>query len=83
MLTFFGLTSKDKIQIHEGIFSMVMHGKGGWTHSELYDMPIYLRNFYMNKLADMLSKEANAASNSINNGPTKKIYNSNFSSSPR
>ena len=29
----------------------------GFTHSDVYNMPIYLRNFYYNKLADTRKKE--------------------------
>ena len=34
----------------------MFHGHG-FTHSDVYDMPIYLRNFYYNKLADTRKKE--------------------------
>jgi len=33
------------------------HGKMGFTHTELYNMPIYLRNFYYKKLVDVRKKE--------------------------
>ena len=29
----------------------------GFTHSDVYDMPIYLRNFYYNKLVETRKKE--------------------------
>tara|TARA_X000001036_G_scaffold412493_1_gene426044 strand:+ start:106 stop:282 length:177 start_codon:yes stop_codon:yes gene_type:complete len=29
----------------------------GFTHSDLYSMPIYLRNFYYNELVDAKKKE--------------------------
>ena len=29
----------------------------GFTHSDVYDMPIYLRNFYYNELVDAKKKE--------------------------
>ena len=29
----------------------------GFTHSDLYSMPIYLRNFYYNELVDSKKKE--------------------------
>jgi len=32
------------------------YGKG-FTHSDVYDMPIYLRNFYYKKLTDTRQKE--------------------------
>ena len=32
------------------------HGQG-FTHSDVYDMPIYLRNFYYKKLSDTRKAE--------------------------
>ena len=32
------------------------YGKG-WTHSDVYNMPIYLRYFYFQELADTRKKE--------------------------
>ena len=32
------------------------YGKG-FTHSDVYDMPVYLRNFYYKKLSDTRKKE--------------------------
>jgi len=29
----------------------------GFTHSDVYDMPVYLRNFYFQKLLDTRKKE--------------------------
>lgn len=37
---------------------MVTYGKGGWTYSDLYNMPVYLRMYYMRKLADAIKKES-------------------------
>lgn len=30
----------------------------GWTWQEVYSMPIHLRKFYFNKLADLKKKES-------------------------
>lgn len=60
MSTFFGLTPAYKLEIHDSIFAMVTYGKGGWTYSDLYNMPVYLRMYYMRKLSDAISKEAEA-----------------------
>jgi len=55
-LGFFGLSPKDKPKIHEQIFQLMYYGKG-FTHSDVYDMPIYLRNFYYKQLSDTRKKE--------------------------
>lgn len=46
--------------MHESIFSMITYGKGGWTWSDLYTMPIHLRQFYLNKMAEMKLEERKA-----------------------
>tara|TARA_R100001129_G_C5301581_1_gene242687 strand:- start:1392 stop:1622 length:231 start_codon:yes stop_codon:yes gene_type:complete len=56
-LGFFGLTPKDKPKIHEQIFQLMYYGKG-FIHSDVYDMPIYLRNFYYKQLLDTRKKES-------------------------
>tara|TARA_Y100000361_G_scaffold137144_1_gene138338 strand:- start:308 stop:529 length:222 start_codon:yes stop_codon:yes gene_type:complete len=55
-LGFFGLSPKDKPQIHASIFSLVYHGNG-FNFSDVYEMPIYLRNFYIKKLIDTKKEE--------------------------
>ena len=34
-----------------------MYHGNGFTHSDVYDMPIYLRNFYYKELVDVRKKE--------------------------
>ena len=34
-----------------------MYYGAGFTHSDIYEMPIYLRNFYYKKLIDTRKKE--------------------------
>ena len=53
---FFGLAPKDKPKIHEQIFQLMYYGKG-FIHSDVYDMPIYLRNFYYKQLSETRKKE--------------------------
>jgi len=55
-LGFFGLSPKDKPKLHKQIFQLMYYGKG-FTHSDVYDMPIYLRNFYYKQLSDTRKKE--------------------------
>ena len=54
---FFGLTPKDKHYIHEEIFSLCYHGQGGFTQSEVYNMPIYLRKFYINQIVKTIKEQ--------------------------
>jgi len=55
-LGFFGLTPKDKVNLYDQIFQLMYYG-AGFTHSDIYEMPIYLRNYYYNKLVETRTKE--------------------------
>ena len=55
-LTFFGLTSDNASEFRKNILTevheAVFHGGGGYTWSEVYNMPIYLRKFTLSKLKE-------------------------------
>ena len=57
MSSFFGLRAEDKPAIHDQIFSLCFHGKGGFTHTEVYEMPTYLRRYYITKASKHYEKE--------------------------
>ena len=57
MSSFFGLRAEDKPAIHDQIFSLCFHGKGGFTHTEVYEMPTYLRRFYITKASKFYEEE--------------------------
>ena len=63
-LIFFGLTPDNRSSIFTQIHEIVLHGKGGYTWNEVYNMPIWLRNFTFYKLKDYYDKE-NPQSDSI------------------
>lgn len=48
---FFGLGIDYKIGLHEEIFVLCYRGQGGWTWSEVYELPIHLRRFYIKQVA--------------------------------
>ena len=64
---FFGLAPKDKPQIHESIFTLCHYGNG-FNFSEVYEMPTYLRNWYLQKLADVREAELNAQKKAMKKG---------------
>ncbi len=54
---FFGLSPKNKPDIHKQIFQLIYYGEG-FTHSDVYSMPIYLRNFYYKELLKTKKEES-------------------------
>ena len=57
MSSFFGLRDADKPAIHEQIFSLCFHGKGGFSFTEVYNMPTYLRRFYIQSASKFYEEE--------------------------
>ena len=55
--TFFGLTSSYRLSKQEQIFDLVYHSQGGFTYQDVYNMPIYLRTFYIRKMSKMFSDQ--------------------------
>jgi hypothetical protein len=55
--TFFGLTPSYRVQKQEQIFDLVYHSIGGFTYNDVYNMPIYLRTFYIRKMSKMFSDQ--------------------------
>ena len=58
--TFFGLEPKDRLRSHELIFDLIWHGSGRWDWNTIYNMPIFLRTFWLQKLNDKLTPEPTA-----------------------
>ena len=56
MLTFFGLTPQYRKNIFDQIHDLVYHGGGGFIHSEVYNMPIWLRKFHIHKVSEWHKK---------------------------
>lgn len=56
---------------------MIYYGNGGFNFSDLYTMPVYLRNFYFRKMVDTKQKEKEAqeqANKSSSQAPPSKIH---------
>jgi len=57
MLTFFGLTSNYRQLLYTEIHDLVFHGGGGFKHSEVYDMPIWMRRFHIDRINEYNKKQ--------------------------
>ena len=55
--TFFGLTQECKLSLHKQIFDLVFHGAGGFTYTDVLNMPVYLRTFYILKMSKMFKDQ--------------------------
>ena len=57
MLTFFGLTPQYRNNLFTQIHDLVFHGGGGFQHLEVYNMPIWLRKFHIQKINEHNKKQ--------------------------
>jgi len=57
VLSFFGLTPQYRVNLFSQIHDLVYHGGGGFIHSEVYNMPIWLRIFHTNKISEWNKKQ--------------------------
>ena len=60
MSTFFGLGPAYRPALHKQIFQMAYHSGGGFTFTEIYNLPIWMRRFYFKELEDQIKKENDA-----------------------
>ena len=54
---FFGLTSAYRASLFTQIHELVYHGGGGFIHSEVYNMPIWMRRFHIEKISAFNKKQ--------------------------
>jgi hypothetical protein len=52
--TFFGFNVKDRVKLHKNLFDMMWHGEGRWDWNTVYNMPVFLRNFWIDSINKIL-----------------------------
>lgn len=61
-LTFFGFDASYRVQLHDTLFNMIWFGEGRWDWDTVYNMPIFLRNFWIKKINEIIdAKKLEAA----------------------
>jgi len=58
--TFFGFKPVDRIKLHENLFNLIWHGDGRWDWDTVYNMPIFLRSFYISKVNKIIEDQLKA-----------------------
>lgn len=67
---FFGLTSAYRLSLFEQIHDIVFNGQGGYDYNTIYNMPIWLRKFTLNKIHKYYKKQAEQLEEVKNKGKT-------------
>ena len=57
MPRFFGLTPSYRNIIFQQIFDLVYHGGGGFIHSEVYNMPVWMRRYHIDRINEFNKKQ--------------------------
>jgi len=60
MSGFFGLSPDYRRHLHTHIFDLIYHGNGGFNFTDVYNFPIWLRKFYINKIIEFKKEEKKA-----------------------
>ena len=55
--TFFGLAPSYRRILHEQVFQLIYYGKGGFTWTDVYTFPVWLRRFYLEQINKILEAE--------------------------
>jgi len=56
--TFFTLPLNYQKLLYDEIFFLVFQGGGGFTFSDVYNLPIHIRRMYSNQLLEIKKKES-------------------------
>ena len=65
--TSFGLTAEYKFEVHKAMMITAHYSKGAFSVMDLYNMPVYLRNFYMKQFGELKKKENEQLTNRMSN----------------
>lgn len=52
--TFFGLSKTHRARLHEQIFDILWAGQGRWSWTDIYHMPIPMRQFWVQRINDKI-----------------------------
>lgn len=75
-LTFFGLTSQSakqyRVKFLTEIHEICFYGQGGYSWTEVYTMPLWLRKFTYGKIKEHYDKQAEQVQQHQKQTPSKK-----------
>jgi hypothetical protein len=63
--------------MHDQVFDLVYHGKG-FTYQDVYNMPVYLRHFYVRKIQHIYSEEKKAHEKAMRDAKSKQSKKPNI-----
>lgn len=79
--TFFGFKPEHRIDLHNNLFNLLWHGEGRWDWDTLYNMPVFLRKFYVKRVNKLIEDRNEAQEAAIEKAKNKRKSN-NIAKSP-
>ncbi len=55
--TFFGFKPEDRVTLHSTLFNLIWVGEGRWDWNTIYNMPVFLRKYWIKRL-NQINEEA-------------------------
>ncbi len=55
--TFFGFKPEDRVTLHDNLFELLMRGDGRWDWNTLYNLPVFIRKFWIRKINQKTEKQ--------------------------
>ena len=55
--TFFGFKPEDRVTLHDNLFELLMRGDGRWDWNTLYNLPVFIRKFWIRKINQTTEKQ--------------------------
>jgi hypothetical protein len=74
--TFFGFKPEQRVDLHDNLFNLLWHGDGRWDWDMLYNMPIFLRKFYVKRVNKLIEERNAQQEAAIENAKKKRKSNS-------
>ncbi len=59
--TFFGFKPADRVHLHQNMFDLIWWGDGKWDWDTIYNMPIFLRKYWVTRLNTILKQREEQA----------------------
>ena len=79
---FFGLGPDNRKTLFQEVFDLTFHGQRGYPHSEVYNMPVWMRRAYINYINDFhVSQQKHIDEQQLKNKnqPSKDVFKPNIS----
>lgn len=62
------------MSVYNEVHDLVYHGGGGYSYSEVYNMPIYLRRYSITRINNYLKEKKEAEEKAVNDAKSNRKW---------